>query len=84
MRPTGQNHHREDVSHVQRLRRIDGRLGARGHRLRRHLDGLAFWPARVAHRKGHGFIGYFVFSLFFFALALITAYLVHDRRQPAY
>ena len=45
---------------------------------------LAFWPARVAHRKGHSFIGYFVFSLFFFPLALITAYLVHDRHQPAY
>ena len=45
---------------------------------------LAFWPARVAHRKGHSFIGYFIFSLFFFPLALITAYLVHDRRVPAY
>ena len=27
---------------------------------------IAFWPARVAARKGHSFIGYFVFSLFFF------------------
>lgn len=45
---------------------------------------LAFWPARVARRKGHSFIGYFIFSLFFFPLALITAYLVHDRRAPAY
>jgi pilus assembly protein TadC len=45
---------------------------------------LAFWPARVARRKGHSFIGYFIFSLFFFPLALIMAYLVHDRRQPAY
>ena len=45
---------------------------------------LAFWPARVAHRKGHSFIGYFIFSLFFFPLALLTAYLVHDRHQPAY
>ena len=45
---------------------------------------LAFWPARVARRKGHSFIGYFIFSLFFFPLALITAYLVHDRSQPAY
>ena len=45
---------------------------------------LAFWPARVAHRKGHSFIGYFIFSLFFFPLALITAYLVHDRHEPAY
>ena len=45
---------------------------------------LAFWPARVARRKGHSFIGYFIFSLFFFPLALITAYLVRDRRAPAY
>lgn len=45
---------------------------------------IAFWPARVARRKGHSFIGYFIFSLFFFPLALITAYLVGDRRAPAY
>ena len=40
---------------------------------------IAFWPARVAARKGHSFFGYFVFSLFFFPAALIVAYLVHDR-----
>jgi hypothetical protein len=40
---------------------------------------VAFWPARVARRKGHSFIGCFIFSLFFFPLALITAYVVHDR-----
>ena len=40
---------------------------------------LAFWPARVAGRKGHSFFGYFVLSLFFFPLALIMAYAVHDR-----
>ena len=45
---------------------------------------LAFWPARVARRKGHSFIGYFIFSLIFFPLALLTAYLVHDRTRPAY
>ena len=45
---------------------------------------LAFWPARVAHRTGHSFIGYLIFSLFSFPLALLTAYLVRDRRQPAY
>jgi hypothetical protein len=44
---------------------------------------LAFWPARVAARKGHSFLGYFIFSLFFFPLALITAYMVHDRAHPA-
>jgi len=40
---------------------------------------LAFWPARVAGRKGHSFLGYFILSLFFFPLALIMAYVVHDR-----
>jgi hypothetical protein len=41
---------------------------------------LAFWPARVARRKGHSWIGYFILSLFFFPLALIMAYVVKDRR----
>jgi hypothetical protein len=41
---------------------------------------LAFWPARVARRKGHSFIGYFILSLVFFPLALIMAYVVRDRR----
>ena len=40
---------------------------------------LAFWPARVAGRKGHSFLGYFVFSLFLFPVALIAAYMVHER-----
>lgn len=40
---------------------------------------IAFWPARVAGRKGHSFIGYFILSLFFFPLALILAYVVQDR-----
>jgi len=40
---------------------------------------LAFWPARVAGRKGHSFLGYFILSLLFFPAALITAYLVRDR-----
>ena len=43
---------------------------------------LAFWPARVAGRKGHSFIGYFVFSLVFFPLALLMAYVVPDRAAP--
>jgi hypothetical protein len=42
---------------------------------------LAFWPARVAGRKGHSFFGFFVLSLFFFPAALIIAYLVQDRRN---
>jgi hypothetical protein len=41
---------------------------------------IAFWPARVAGRKGHSFIGFFLLSLLFFPLALIMAYVVHDRR----
>jgi hypothetical protein len=40
---------------------------------------IAFWPARVADRKGHSFFGYFVLSLFFFPLALLMAYMVSDR-----
>ena len=44
---------------------------------------IAFWPARVARRKGHSFILYFIFSLVFFPLALLTAYLVGDRTAPA-
>jgi hypothetical protein len=42
---------------------------------------IAFWPARVASRKGHSFLLYFLFSLLFFPAALITAYLVRDRRR---
>jgi hypothetical protein len=44
---------------------------------------IAFWPARVAGRKGHSFWGYFILSLFFFPLALILAYVVSDRTRPA-
>ena len=40
---------------------------------------IAFWPARVAGRKGHSFFGYFLFSLVFFPAALIVAYMVSDR-----
>ena len=40
---------------------------------------IAFWPARVAGRKGHSFFGYFVLSLICFPLALILAYVVKDR-----
>jgi len=44
---------------------------------------LSFWPARVARRKGHSFLGYFIFSLVFFPLALIAAYTVEDRTVTA-
>ena len=40
---------------------------------------IAFWPARVAARKGHSFFGYFLFSIIFFPAALIVAYMVSDR-----
>lgn len=45
---------------------------------------IAFWPARVAARKGHSFLGYFIFSLFFFPLALLVAYLSNDRNGPTH
>jgi len=44
---------------------------------------IALWPARVAARKGHSFVGYFIFSLVFFPAALIVAYLVPNRLVPA-
>ena len=44
---------------------------------------IAFWPARVAARKGHSFFLYFLFSLVFFPAALIVAYLVRDRTRTA-
>ena len=44
---------------------------------------IAFWPARVAGRKGHSFFLYFLFSLVFFPAALIVAYMVKDRTRPA-
>jgi hypothetical protein len=44
---------------------------------------IAFWPARVAARKGHSLFGFFLFSLVFFPAALIVAYMVSDRAQPA-
>ncbi|HEU6445852.1 MAG TPA: hypothetical protein VFL61_12410 [Gaiellaceae bacterium] len=43
---------------------------------------IAFWPARVAARKGHSFFGYFLFSLLFFPAALLVAYMVGDRSAP--
>ena len=44
---------------------------------------IAFWPARVAGRKGHSFIGFFIFSLFFFPAAIIVAYVVRDKSVAA-
>ncbi len=47
------------------------------------LVALAFWPARVARRKGHSWLLFFLFSLFLFFPALIMAYLVRDRHSLA-
>jgi hypothetical protein len=47
------------------------------------LVAIAFWPARVAARKGHSFLGFFILSLFVFPIALIAAYVVDDRRVLA-
>ena len=44
------------------------------------LVALAFWPARVARRKGHSWLLFFIFSLFLFFPAVMLAYLVRDRR----
>jgi phosphotransferase system glucose/maltose/N-acetylglucosamine-specific IIC component len=35
---------------------------------------IAFWPARVASRKGHSFLGYFILSLFFWWITLFVVY----------
>lgn len=44
---------------------------------------IAFWPARVAARKGHSFVLFFIFSLFFFPLALLVAYLVKPKTMSS-
>ena len=44
---------------------------------------LAFWPARVAGRKGHSFLGFFILSICVFPLAVILAYAVEDRTHRA-
>ncbi len=44
---------------------------------------IAFWPARVAARKGHSFFLYFLSSLVFFPAALLVAYMVSDRTAAA-
>ena len=45
------------------------------------LIALAFWPARVARRKGHSWLLFFIFSLFLFIPAIIVAYLMPNRRR---
>jgi hypothetical protein len=43
---------------------------------------LAFWPARVAARRGHSPVAFFILSLFFFPAAIILAYVL-PKRDPA-
>ena len=45
---------------------------------------IAFWPAKVASRKGFSFIGFFLLSLLFWPLALIWAYMLKDRTGRSY
>jgi hypothetical protein len=45
------------------------------------LLALAFWPARVARRKGHSWLLFFIFSFFFFFPALLVAYILPRRRR---
>lgn len=42
---------------------------------------IAFWPARVAARKGHSFFWFFIFSLAFFPAALIVAYVIRPAEM---
>jgi hypothetical protein len=45
---------------------------------------IAFWPAKVASRKGFSFIGFFLLSLLFWPLTLIWAYMLKDRTGRSY
>ncbi len=40
---------------------------------------FAFWPARVAARKGYSFLLFFIFSLFTFVISLIVAYMLPNK-----
>ncbi len=42
---------------------------------------LAFWPARVAARKGRSFWGYFLLSIFFWFITLIVVYVQPDKTR---
>jgi len=46
---------------------------------------LAFWPASVASRKGHSFLGYFLLSIFFWWITLFIVYFgLKDNSQNSY
>jgi ABC-type dipeptide/oligopeptide/nickel transport system permease component len=45
---------------------------------------MAFWPASVASRKGHSFLGYFLLSVPFWWITLFIAYFgLKDNSSPA-
>ncbi len=44
---------------------------------------IAFWPARVAARRGYSFLGFFLLSILFFPLALLLAYVMPNRNARA-
>jgi hypothetical protein len=44
---------------------------------------IAFWPARVAARKGYSFLLFFILSLFCFFLSLLVAYLMPNKAVSA-
>lgn len=44
---------------------------------------VAFWPARVASRKGYNFFVWFLLSLFFWWITLFVAYMLEDKNKPA-
>jgi hypothetical protein len=40
---------------------------------------IAVWPAMIAMRKGHSFIGWFILSLFFWWITLFVALFMKDK-----
>lgn len=44
---------------------------------------VAFWPARVAQRKGYNFWLFFLISLPFFFVTLFVAYLMPRKQNAA-
>ena len=41
---------------------------------------IALWPARVASSKGYSWGLFFVFSIFFWPIAIVVAYVIKDRK----
>jgi hypothetical protein len=77
----GKNSRHEVINESVRV--LSGRLDSLGNRLSDHLDRHRVWPARVARRKGHSFILYFIFGLIFPARAphRPTSYAIAQRAR---